>query len=209
MIVSFRHGFVFVAVPRTGTHAVRTALGPHLGAEDWRQQALHGRAALPVPELAAVGHGHLTIAQVAPHLPAAFRERALTFAFVREPLDRFVSACAFLFRGDADFARDPVRRVHTALRFPRFRNRVLLRPQWTFLCDRSGALAVDFVGRHERFAADLASVCTRLGLPPLAPERRNESPRAHVEALGRDPTIRGAVERLYARDRSLFGYGRS
>ena len=28
MIVSHRHRFVFFAVPRTGTHAVRTALQP-------------------------------------------------------------------------------------------------------------------------------------------------------------------------------------
>jgi hypothetical protein len=207
VIVSFRHGFVFVAVPRTGTHTVRALLAPHLGPEDWRQQALHGQAVLPVPELAAVGHGHLTIAQVRPHLPAPFRERALSFAFVREPLDRFVSACAFLFRRDADFARDPVGRVRTALRFPRFRNRVLLRPQWTFLCGPDGELAVDFVGRHERFAEDLAEVCTRIGLPAAAgPERHNESPREAAGALGADPEIRRAVEELYARDRSLFAY---
>ena len=49
MIVSHRHRFVFFAVPRTATHAVRAALADTLGPKDWRQEALTERVALPVP----------------------------------------------------------------------------------------------------------------------------------------------------------------
>ena len=34
MIISHKHRFIFVAVPKTATHAVRKALRPHLG-RDW------------------------------------------------------------------------------------------------------------------------------------------------------------------------------
>ena len=39
MIVSHRYKFVFIAVPRTGSHAIRAALQPDLGPDDWQQDS--------------------------------------------------------------------------------------------------------------------------------------------------------------------------
>ena len=40
MIISHRHQFLFFAVPKTGTHAVREALREHMGDEDLEQAGL-------------------------------------------------------------------------------------------------------------------------------------------------------------------------
>ena len=40
MIVSHRHRFIFAAVPKTGTHAVRQALREQMGDEDLEQVGL-------------------------------------------------------------------------------------------------------------------------------------------------------------------------
>ena len=54
MIISFKHKFVFVAVPKTGTHAVRQALRAHLALEDIEQVGLFVQKKLPIPDLAAL-----------------------------------------------------------------------------------------------------------------------------------------------------------
>jgi hypothetical protein len=60
MIFSSSKKFIFFAVPKTGTHAVREVLRPLLGREDWEQQMLTGQMLSPVPEIAAIGHGHVS-----------------------------------------------------------------------------------------------------------------------------------------------------
>ena len=92
MIISHKHRFIFFAQPRTGTHAIRAALQPHLGRDDWQQQALTGTLRLPIPELARVGHGHISLRQVQAHLPSEIWRRYFKFAMVRNPYERYVSA---------------------------------------------------------------------------------------------------------------------
>ena len=91
MIISRQHRFIFTAIPKTGTHAVRQALREHLGPEDQEQVRLFVEKALPVPELAALRHGHISLQQLRPHMDAEEFAGFLKFAFVRNPVDRFVS----------------------------------------------------------------------------------------------------------------------
>ena len=104
MIVSHRHRFIFFAVPRTGTHAIRTALRGCLGPDDWQQQSLTERVRLPVPALARIGHGHVTLRQLRACLPEAVCRDYFKFACVRDPYERFVSACAMLNRRNPGYA---------------------------------------------------------------------------------------------------------
>ena len=53
MIVSHRHRFIFAAVPKTGTHAVRQALREQMGEEDVEQVGLFVNRRFPWAELAA------------------------------------------------------------------------------------------------------------------------------------------------------------
>ena len=65
MIFSQSKQFVFFAVPKTGTHAIREVFRPHLGAEDWEQQLRYGQQLSPLPEIAAINHGHVAYRQLA------------------------------------------------------------------------------------------------------------------------------------------------
>ena len=79
-------------------------------------------------------------------------------------------------------------------------------PQHTFVV-RRGALQVDFIGRIERFAADLELVKARTGaaleIPRLNRTRNDESgaPRAQISS-----DVQRRLERLYAGDLRFFGY---
>ena len=88
MIVSFRHKFIFVAIPKTGTHAVRQALREHLGPEDIEQVGLFVDKRFPMPELAQLEHGHISLQQLRAHLPPEQFDSFFKFAFVRNPFDR-------------------------------------------------------------------------------------------------------------------------
>lgn len=205
MIVSHRHRFVFFAVPRTGTHAIRRALAPHLDAGDWQQKNLHGAARLPVPELAAIEHGHIGVDEARRYLPAEIWNGYLKFAFVRNPFDRFVSACFFLHRNQSAFAQSPVEHMKRALRRAAFRRRVLVRSQVAQLALADGTLGVDRIGRFETLEDSLAEIGAELGLPPLELARMNASTHEGY-AKHYDAELRQHVAELYAEDLRAFGY---
>ena len=91
MIVSKLHRFIFAAIPKTGTHAVRRVLRQHMGPQDMEQVRLFGEKKFPIPELARLQHGHLSLAELQPFLSPDDFASAFKFAFVRNPFDRFVS----------------------------------------------------------------------------------------------------------------------
>ena len=104
MIVSHKHRFIFFAVPRTATHTLRRALAPHLGADDWEQENLFTAKRLPISTLAAKKNGHISAIEIRPHLSDDIWNSYFKFAFVRNPFDRFISACFFLNRNNPAFA---------------------------------------------------------------------------------------------------------
>ena len=205
MIVSHRRRFIFFAVPRTGTHAIRTALGPVLGDDDWRQQSLTEQVRLPVAALARFNHGHLTLRQVQESLPPDLWRGYFKFAFVRNPYDRFVSVCAMLNRRNPDYRGRETAFMKRALTVPRFRQRVLVRPQLDMLVDETGTLGMDYVGRYEALQEGFAEVCRQIGIAEVDLERSNVS--EHDEyASYYDDELTGAVTAFYRRDFEALGY---
>lgn len=203
MIVSFSRNFAFVAVPRTGTHAVRTALRPHLAPSDWEQCTRYERRLCPAPAIAAIGHGHLTAAELRSALIPGLWERMFSFAFVREPLARFASAFLLLHRdhlpGDAAAVRQ---RMKDTLRDPEQMAHILYRPQRDFVLDREGSRLVSLIARHDRLAAELEAICERLELPPPQVERVNAA--RYPEGFEPDEELRALCEHLYALDYEWF-----
>jgi hypothetical protein len=205
MIVSHAHRFVFVAIPKTGTHAVRQALRAHLADGDMEQAGLMVKKQFPIAELAAIGHGHIGLAQLRPFLPQEQFASYLKFAFVRNPFDRFVSYCAFATRETGEFSQRPREVMRRVLFEIRPLKHVLFWPQHVFLTDEQGALLSDRVGRTEAMQQDHDDICTRLGLPSTQLERVNSSQRGDYRQYYDAPLI-DAVATLYRRDLELFDY---
>ena len=205
MIISHKHRFIFFAVPRTATHTLRQALRPALGEGDWEQQVLSGRQNIPVPGLAAIGHGHISFQQLREQLPAPTLAGYFKFGFVRNPFDRFVSTCFFLNRRNPGFVGREVEFMRLALGKPRFRQRVLALPQYRLLTDGSGAVMMDYVGCYETLQESYAEICRRIGMAPAGLSRRNAS--HHQEyACYYDRPLQQAVADYYRKDFELFGY---
>ncbi|MET0309631.1 MAG: sulfotransferase family 2 domain-containing protein [Sphingomonas sp.] len=206
MIVSHRHRFVFAAVPKTGTHAVRQALREQLGDGDVEQVGLFIDKRFPWAELAAIRHGHLSLRQVRPHLGEEAFTGYFKFAFVRNPFDRFVSYCAFMLRGGDVFQQRPRDVMRHFLFVEPPENHILFQPQASLLVDEDGeTLLTDAVGRVEDMQGSYDAICARLGIASRALDRVNGSTRGDYRRYYDQALIDGVAAR-YAQDLELFGY---
>jgi hypothetical protein len=205
MIISNSRNFIFVAIPKTGTHSVRRALRPHLSDKDMEQVRLFEEKKFPIPELASLRHGHISLAQVRPFLEPAKFDSFFKFAFVRNPFDRFVSYCAFMTRKGGEFEKDPKGVMRHILNAPGPKSHILFQPQCSFITGSDGKPLTDYIGRVERMQASFEEICDRIGIPRVALEKTNESSRSDYRQYY-DDHIREGVAKLYARDLQLFGY---
>jgi hypothetical protein len=206
MIVSHSHRFIFAAVPKTGTHAVRQALREHLDDTDVEQVGLFVNKRFPWQELAAIQHGHLSLRQVRPYLGDDAFNSYVKFAFVRNPFDRFVSYCAFMLRGGDDFQQHPREAMyHFLFRAPP-ENHILFQPQAVLLTDDDGTtLLTDMVGRVEDMQGSYDAICARIGITSRPLDRVNGTKRGDYRDYYDQALIDGVSAR-YAQDLDLFGY---
>lgn len=145
--------------------------------------------------------------------PLATYADYFTFAFVRDPLDRFVSAWRDKVVGANyyDFGDDTHARMQTVEEFAR----------WTAAQDLSAVPGtdqhltlqsrmidlnrVDFVGRLETFDRDFAEVCERIGAPAVPTAPQNQTAPGGQDRQVSDE-LRELVATMYRRDYQLFGY---
>ncbi|MEJ2604716.1 MAG: sulfotransferase family 2 domain-containing protein [Gammaproteobacteria bacterium] len=205
MIISHRHRFIFIAVPKVATRALRQALTMHLDSMDWQQQNLFAARRLPIAELARKTHGHLSAREIRPHLPEELWQAYTRFAFVRDPHERFVDICLFL-DGAQDLPPAEARgRMKQAIRTERFRQRPLALPQSEFLVDREGRLAVDFIGRYENLQSSYDELCALIGIETSRLERRRV-PESRDWRSYYDRELADLVSDFYRADLENFGY---
>jgi hypothetical protein len=206
MIISHRHRFIFAAVPKTGTHAVRQALREQMGGEDVEQVGLFVNKRFPWADLAAIQHGHLSLRQVRPHIGEAAFGGYVKFAFVRNPFDRFVSYCAFMLRGGDVFQQRPRDVMRHFLFVEPPEGHILFQPQASLLVDDDGrTLLADAVGRVEDMQGSYDAICARIGIPSRPLDRVNGTRRDDYRRYY-DQTLIDGVAARYAQDLDLFGY---
>lgn len=206
VIVSHRHRFIFAAVPKTGTHAVRRALREQMGDDDLEQVGLFVNKRFPWEDLAAIQHGHLSLRQVRPYLGDEAFGRYFKFAFVRNPFDRFVSYCAFMLRGGDLFHKRPQEVMRHFLFEQPPEQHILFRSQASLLVGDDGrSLLTDAVGRVEDMQASYDAICARIGIPTQRLDRVNASEHGDYRQYY-DQVLLDGVAARYAQDLELFGY---
>ena len=206
MIVSHSHRFIFAAVPKTGTHAVRQALREHLSDRDVEQVGLFVDKRFPWEDLAAIRHGHLSLQQVRPYLGDEAFSGYFKFAFVRNPFDRFVSYCAFMLRGGDVFEQQPQAVMRHFLFEKPPEQHILFQPQASLLVGEDGkTLMADHIGHVEDMQGSYDAICARIGIASRPLDRVNGSRHGDYRHYYDQDLIEGVAAR-YAQDLEQFGY---
>ena len=205
MIISHKHKFIFFAIPKTATHAIRQALTSHLGPDDWEQQDLFDKKRLPFPRIAEIKHGHISARQIRTHLSDEVWDSYHKFGFVRNPFDRFVSTCFFLNRKDSKFEQSAISFMKQALTVERFQRRVLVMPQNLLLTDDDGIIVIDSVGRYENLQQSYDEICARIGIPTAELAKKNPSKHDSFSEYY-DDELKELVAEFYKDDLRLFSY---
>ncbi len=210
MLISHRHKFIFIHVPKNAGLSISAALEPYADNAPMTQ-VRRFLSLIPVPEnpQKAFFRVHVTAAQLKVKLPPRMFDGYLKFAVVRNPYDRLVSYYSYLTQNAAHHRHDQVRDLtfsqylnYDAGRMQRGRSDT----QLSFVADGRGKLLVDRVLRFETLAADFAALCKTLGVEagPLPVENASKRPRkaSPYDEKG----VRERVAQLYGADFEAFGY---
>jgi len=88
-------------------------------------------------------------------------EEYFKFTFVRHPIDRAVSIYKFLSKPNQTFDDFVKKELLGSLLKSKY---YFVRPQCEFICDSTGKIAVDFVGRFEDIESDVRKLAKHLSL---------------------------------------------
>jgi len=206
MIISNKHKFIFVAIPKTATHAIRFALRKHLDEKtDWEQVGLFVKKTLPVESLAKLGNGHIKCTEIQPFLGTKIWNNYFKFTIVRNPYDRFISYCFFMNQNDITFKKHALERMKIIIKNKKVHQNLWFIPQHQFITDNNGELMVDFVGKYESLVNAYQQVCTKIGIPSGRLFKVNSSIHNDYTEYY-DDELSQAVFEFYHQDFELFGY---
>lgn len=207
MIVSHTHKFIFVAIPKTGTHAVRFALRPYLGNEDWEQVGLFKHSQLPIVQIAQKKHGHISVSEIQPYLSNEQWETYLKYSIVRNPWDRFISYCFFKMKKRMDMlSSNPIPFMKLMISHDKnFKADILSKPQTDFLKDTNGEIKIDFLLHQENLQHDYNLLVNKLGLGQTTLEVVNASEHKNYREYY-DDELKEMVETYYQEDIKTFNY---
>ena len=215
----------FIHVPKTGGNSLLVDSVAVLGSVKVATEGPNfvSYCVVERPDLALTYIGHncrvnnyMTIALYKKQHPDCF-----AFAVARNPYDRLVSAFHYLTKGGmnkwdrlegiyylgasrGDFRRFVLNAFEGPER-PKIFRQMHLRPQVDWLCDETGRVMVDCLGRFESIHSVYEELGHRTGVPLPAPSHVNKSQHARYDAYY-DETLRSLVARAYQADFERLGY---
>jgi len=228
MILSHRHGFIFLKTAKTAGTSVEIALSRHAGSQDIitpisasdenLRKEWGGRGpqnyrlplrSLTVRQLAGMAltlrrpgfYNHMPAAAVRPLVGDTVWENSFRFCIERNPFDRVVSLYWWCHR------REPRPSISEFLRSPQLQ--LLTKHGIEMYTDSSGRILVDQILRYERLEEDLEAVRLKLGLPGKLTLPRAKGGYRPEHQSWRDvlrPCDRQLVEQQFRRELLLFGY---
>jgi hypothetical protein len=206
---------IYVPIPKVASTSLLTAFAGILGVSLERTGGDPHFGRYPSPPPMDALHGIL--------YPGFF-----SFGFVRNPWDRLVSCYRDKIRNEVGGTTTFTIRPGVAdclarfgafaagMSFGAFAAAVAsipdhaadqhFRSQHTFLTNRRGEIAVDFVGRWETLTDDFRAVRERTGLPAIDLPRLQAAPAAVDYRAFYGPETRDLVAKRFAKDIAYFGY---
>jgi len=205
MIVSHTHQFIYFAVPKTATHAIRFALREHLRENDWEQVELFHHSRLPFSEFKELSHGHITASEAQQALGEKVWNSYFKFAFVRNPFDRFISYSFFRNKHSELFRKSKLAKMKLSFQDKSVLKDALFQPQFKFIENENGKSMLDFVGQYENLQEDFNFIAERIGIPSAKLKSLNNTNHQNYRQYY-DEELKELVGNYYQRDIEFFDY---
>jgi hypothetical protein len=200
-----RFNTIFVHIPKAAGQSIEHVFLSKMGLT-WPQRAPLLLRENSDPRLGPERLAHLCASEYVScgHVAQADFDAYFKFAVVRNPWARLVSEYKFSLAGrgvsfaDFLFKHFPPPGLSDGRRH--------VEPQWKFVCDADGQLAVDQIIRFETLAEDIGPVFTRIFGEPTALPRVNAARDQRDYRAFYDGRTRAFVEDMYRGDIELFQY---
>ncbi|EWH11147.1 chondroitin 4-O-sulfotransferase [Catenovulum agarivorans DS-2] len=145
-------------------------------------------------------------------------EELFSFAFTRNPWSRAVSAYQFAKQGGTNLVQPRNDSIFKSKYFESFDNFVLnwlsyidfdeedliFEPQYRYVCDKTGAIIVNFIGKTENISEDITYVQEKLRTV-INIDHLNQSKHENYLEFYSTKTI-DAIAKIYEKDIELFSY---
>jgi hypothetical protein len=208
-MISVKHRFIYLHVPKTGGNSISHLLRPHADDQITTRPGQDGYDRFNIRG-AITPHKHATLSDCAARLGAQLGNYRIIIS-VRDPLSRAVS---FYFTPSRWMRRTPSGWQSEAPRWDRAAFFKLIESEMTpasaFLTLPHGRTAPSFTLRYESLAPDAARLCTFLTLPVTDLPHVNATAAApsQIATALTDPKVRARVADVFAEDYAAFAYRR-
>jgi len=189
MIISHKHKFIFVHIPKTAGTSIKFAMKKGNIAND----------IVPNDEIDSDDYHHVTWRKIKRRFPEEWANY-YKFAFVRNPYDHLVSAYEY------NYKRNIIKFTEKYKTFEDFiiNNSLDWWRQRRWICDDRSKIVVDFVGRFENLDEDFNAIVKTIGID-LKLDKHNSTDHKHWSEYYDDDLKRVAYSKLDM-DFEIFGY---
>lgn len=200
-MISVKHGFLFIHIPKTGGNAIQNNLKEY--SED-KVICLHpnqdGVERFEVTSDQLKIQKHSTLSDYREQLTPDTFKNLFKFTCVRNPWERVISFYFSPHRGTVHWDRD---------QFIAFMRNIIPSEAYMSLGGENNYAAyfdnIDGFIRFDRLNDDFEKVCDLIGIPRMALYLRNKSERKHYTAYY-DDELREIVRARYHEEIKYFGY---
>lgn len=203
MIISHKHKFIFIAVPKTGTTSIEAKLNPFNEVLELSSKAMD-RGSLNIK--------HITLENLKAHTNKNL-DSYFSFSFCRNPWDRHLSIYKFYKKSIKKWEKNIPpqwfehyqRYTNLVGGFQSFNDFVKSRPRWVELQTHWLSKNIDFIGRMENIQSDFNIICDKIGIDRLKLDHLNKSNEKDYREVYNEESI-DIVAKAYKKDIDYLGY---
>ena len=188
--------FIFIAIPKTGTHSVRSIFKEYSTDEH-----IGNGGGLSMPhkskfeEFRKIHHGHLTILQMK---EVVSLKDYFTFCVFRNPYSRAISIWSFLNRNN------PIK-PNIVEFLTNNQNKLLCKPQSYFITNEANEILVDHIILFEDYQRGINEVLEHLGIENQQLPKLNSSKHDNYQKYyDQNPELKKIVETIYQKDIQIW-----
>ena len=201
-MISHRHKFIHVGIPKSGTQSIRFALAPYM---DISREDI---------ESFFMDH-HVNFKKLEKYIKQQNLnwDEYFKFLVVRNPWDRLVSGFFHILKQPSKLRRPD----YSLWKNSTFRDFIIGNSQvcidetfvkksyMSYMIDIEGKIVTDFIVRFENLQEDFNIVCDKIGVPRQKLPHVNKTKHKHYSEYYDDET-RQIVAQKFAKDIEYFGY---